>query len=185
MVSRKYIRDYRLESDLDGRGRWRTRAVYIGGNYGYVNPGLANRIAKRWMALYHVLCWTFFISALLPDSRALHTVYCAVPFVICGFPLMWQSFSVYVLIIAQEPFRRDQAEKISQRIPASALLAFIFSGLACAGFIVGVFYSEGSLYFGDAVFVSAAGAIAALSAILLRCSRRFVTCRLDDGQRPG
>lgn len=179
MVSRKYVKDYRLEDSLDARGRFRSKAVYIGGDYGFERPEQATARAKWTVFGLSFGSCLLFIGALLPNSLAARTMYCVLPLAASAVPLAIGMMGAYALVTAREPFRREQADKISQRLPIAALLTLIFSGVALLGFCGMALFSEGVMLPGDAVFAALSAGLAVASALLLWLSRRFKTHKLE------
>lgn len=180
MVTRKYIKDYRLDDSLDSRGRLRAQAVYVGGDYEFSEPELTGVKWKRRIAALLALCWPCFIGALLPKSLAVRTVYCALPFSACVLPLSFASAAAALLLRAREPFRRDQADKLSTRLPTSALACAILSSAALLGFIAAAALSPDRLVWGDAVFAALAAALMVASLAVWKLSKRFKTRKRED-----
>jgi hypothetical protein len=179
MVSRKYIKDYKLEDSLDARGRIRSKAVYIGGDYGFERPDQATAKAKWTVLGLNLIAWLLFIGALLPNSLAARTMYCVLPLAAAAFPLGLGTMGVFALMTAQEPMRREQADKISQGLPIASLLSLIFSGAALLGFCAMAIFSPGQMLAGDAVFAALSAGLTAVSALSLWLSRRFKTRRAE------
>ena len=69
MVTRKYIRDYKLSESVTARGGIRTEAVYVGKYYAFEDAALAER-AARLLLPGCCLAWLLFVGALLPRSGA-------------------------------------------------------------------------------------------------------------------
>ena len=183
MVTRKYVKDYRLDDFLDRRGNIRSKAVYIGGDYVFAAPEQAGPSRKRTILFLHAACWLFGVGALLPASHAARTMYCVLPLAASLLPLAYESSAVYILLAAAAPFRHDQADKLSSRLPASALAAMILSATAFAGFCVSAALAWDALSWGDAVFAALCGALTAASAAIWRLARHFRTKKADS--QPG
>lgn len=179
MVSRKYIKDYKLEDSLDARGRIRSKAVYIGGDYGFERPDQASTKAKWTVLGLNLGAWLLFIGALLPNSLAARTMYCVLPLAAAALPLALGTMGAYALMTTREPMRREQADKISQRLPIASLLTLIFSGAALLGFCAMLIFSAGKALPGDAVFAALTAGLVAASALSLWLSRRFKTRRAE------
>ena len=179
MVSKKYIGDYRLEDSLDARGRLRSTAVYIGGDYGFADPAQACQKARLCALWLQLSAWLLFIGALFPKSAASRAMCCVLPLAVCALPLGIGAVAVCRLLAVREPFTRERADKISQRLPIAALLTLIFSGLAVLGFGVLAVWGGDAPGPGDVAFAICAAALAAVSAAALRLARRFKTHRLQ------
>lgn len=180
MVTRKYLKDYRLEDSLDERGRLRTRAVYVGGDYVFSMPQRAGKRQRWTILLLNVACWLLFFGALLPSSTASYTLYCVLPFVACVLTLLYESAAVGSLMTAKEPLKREQADRLSGRLPTTALLTLIFSGVALGGCGVIALRAWGTLLWGDAVFAAAAALLAGASAAILYLARGFAAVKREE-----
>lgn len=180
MLARKYVKDYRLEDKLDARGKLRTELVYIGGEYVFCAPERAGGRYRRAALLLNVLSWLCFIGALLPHSLATNTMYCVLPFVACVMTLIYETAAVIVAMTAREPLKREQADRLSGRLPITALLTLIFSGVAFGGCVVNAVRAWDALLPGDAVFSGLAALLAACSAVLMRLAQGFRAVKKED-----
>ncbi len=180
MITRKYIGDYRLDDSLDERGKLRTRAVYVGGDYGFSAPERADKRHKWAVSWLCVACWLFFIGALLPNSLAAHCMYCILPFAACGLTLALETSCAVLLLRVKEPFRREQADRLNGRLPASALWTAFLSAAALLGLGLRTLLAREPLLWGDAVFAACGALLLAASVTVRRLARCFQTRKLGS-----
>ena len=152
MLSRKYLRHWRLTTRVDRRGRVRSEAEYIGEYYVFRSPP-ARRQRLRLLALC-ALGWLSFLAALLPRSLAAHLTWVVLPFAFCALPLGLATASALALARVQSPLRQDQADRFSRRFPAAAFALALLGGVSFVSFAVSALALSGRLLAGDAVFAA-------------------------------
>ena len=180
MARKRYIKDYRLVETMDARGRIQTSYEYIGPAYGYVLGPEAVRREKRRVLRLLVLGWLAFVGALLPDARAMHGAYVALPFVFTALPLGLLTDLAFTAMPKSEPLRHQQADLLANRYPPAALWTAILPGIALAGMLVRLLVT-GDAAWGDGVFAACALALIACGGVLYSRRSRF-SCRELDGE---
>ena len=63
MVTRKYIRDYKLSESVTARGGIRTEAVYVGKYYAFEDAALAERAARLLRLAVSLTCSMLMVGA--------------------------------------------------------------------------------------------------------------------------
>ena len=176
MVSRKYLKDYRIEEHIDANGRVRSAAVYIGGDYTLIpKVSVADR---RLILLLSVLSGSFYCGALIPVTRAARLTYVIMPLVISALPIFLMISAAISLLSVKEAMSRPKAEKISNRLPPAALTAALLSGAAFLGFIITTAASWDSAGAGDYIFSACSLALFLAAAIVFIKSRKLKTTQL-------
>ncbi len=173
MVTRRYLKDYRIDDKLNARGKLRADAIYIGGDYRFIDPEAASSGKRYAILIMNVLSWSAFVGALVPQSSASHTMYCVLPLVASVLALFYESMAVYALMTLKEPMRHEQSDKLTVRLPLSSIASAVLSAAALIGFIVHGALSPALLVPGDTVFAVLSGVLAVLSAVIFILSRSF------------
>ena len=176
-VSRnRYVGDYHLADSLDERGRIRTEVEYVGGLYSYIQkPESVNNAKKKILCLCAV-GWLAYLAALIPVSTAGRTVYSAVPFVFIAAPLGLLSATALEILPQKERFIHRYADRIDNRLPASAVF---ITALACASLtgqavnlIRGLVLQTGDILFsGSAALLCLTGIISFRTGKTLKCRK--------------
>ena len=177
MSYRKYLKDYRVDACLDGKGRLKSEAVYVGGGYA-LRPAVPVG-EKRKMLAACALSWPALVGALVPVSRAARTMYIVVPFAASALPLFLATCAASSLMFAGEPMTRRKAEGISRNLPANALIVSVLSGAAFLGFAVMAFLNWSEMLFGDTLFGALSLLTAAAALFAYRKSRKLKACNID------
>ena len=99
MVTRKYIRDYKLSESVTARGGIRTEAVYVGKYYAFEDAALAER-AARLLLPGCCLAWLLFVGALLPRSGASKLMWVILPYAFSALPLGYMTDSALLLYLS-------------------------------------------------------------------------------------
>ncbi|MDO4572117.1 MAG: hypothetical protein Q4C13_02020 [Clostridia bacterium] len=180
MVTRKYVRDYRLEDELGPKGRLRTRAVYVGGDYVFQAPERATPRARAAAAALNLFGWICLLGALALRGRAAHIAWVIVPMAACVLPLAYESMAVWTLLRVRPPFRRDQADKLADRLPISALAALVLSGASLFAMCLMHLLARTGFGPADAAYLLLAACLAAASALSLRLAGRFKTAKAGN-----
>jgi len=179
-VSKKYIRDFRLEEDFDSRGRVKKTAVYIGGDYVFTDPEAASRKVRLRVAVLTALCWPLFLIPLIPVSQAGKTMYAVLPFAGNILAIGILSVSAYALFRAGETMRHEQAMKLSRRLPASSFFVMALSGIAALSVAFTAALLWKSLPLADALFLFCAAALSAVGAVLYRDCRKIKVMKREN-----
>jgi len=181
MVSRKYLKDYRIEEYIDANGRVRSEAVYIGGDYTLM-PQVSTG-DKRLILLLSVLSGSFYCGALLPVTRAARLTYVIMPLVLSALPIFLMISAAVSLLSVKEAMPRPKAEKISNRLPPSALITAILSGAAFFGLIITAAAAWDGVGAGDYIFSACSLAIFLAAATVFIKSRKLKTTQLLHASR--
>jgi len=168
VVSKKYLRDYRLEEQLGDDGCVKKIAVYIGGDY-RISPDFRDG-EKRLILLLSMLSGLFYILALIPVTGAARLTYVILPFVCSMLPVAITMIYAVSLYRIKEVMKRKQAEQLANRLPAGAAAASILTAIALIAFIITLIITRAQLIAGDIIFSILSALITAVSAyILIKC----------------
>ena len=141
---------------MDERGRLRVGYEYIGRYYVFAGGTKAARAGKKRMVRLCVVCWAAFFTALIPVSKAMHTIYVSFPFAISALPLGMLSASVLSIPTGEGPMEHRTADTLVNALPPRALFTALLSGTALAAQGVRLIVNRDLLWPGDAVFLLSA-----------------------------
>lgn len=163
MVSKKYLRDYNIEKFVDEKGRNRSRAVYVGGDYVFV-PAVpkANKLA---IVLLSVVSDLAFIGAFFMRVRAARVWYVLLPFSITMISLYILTLSAFSLLIAKEITTRYNAERIAARLAPAAFVSGALAAVSAIGLAYLLVKSPDAFIPGDYVFGLMALVVAVATAL--------------------
>lgn len=134
MVTRKYIRDYKLSEEVTARGGIRTEAVYVGKHFKFEDAAGAKGCAGRllWGCC---ICWLLFLAALLPRTGASKLMWVILPFAFSALPLGFMTASAILLRrrSGSGALIRSEADKLSKRLPVCSFWLALLSGAAALG----------------------------------------------------
>lgn len=151
MTRNRYIKDYRLVEYVNERGRIRTDCEYIGPAYRFERDARTVRRAKKLLTVVCVVGWLTFVSALIPDSQGMCTLYVALPFTFAALPLGMLTEIAITAAPAKEPLERRHADKLNNRYPPTAMAVSVLTALGLAGELVcllrGTMLKAGDLWF--------------------------------------
>ena len=180
MSFKKYLKDYRVDEYIDEKGRVKSKAVYIAGDY-VLSPSISMG-DKRLMLVFSILSWVALIGALIPNTLASRLLYVILPFIFSMFPLFLMTGSAISLISEGETMTRERAERISGRLPLSSLFTTILAGAAFLGLIVTAVPKWGAMLSGDLLFGALSLVIAAAASFVYSKCRRIKALLSDSSE---
>lgn len=151
MISRKYVKDYKFLERLDSRGRLKTTAVYTGTYYRFRNAPSA-RAMGRLLFPAMLIAWLLFVGAMIPNSRASHTMYVILPFAFTALPLGFLTKCLWLMKREKEPFIRSVGERFSQQLPGWSLAGTLLCSVSFLGELITVLIVK-SFSLQDAIFL--------------------------------
>ena len=175
MSRNRYVKDYRLVENVNGRGRIRTTYEYIGDDYYFIADRDAVHAARKRLAALCAAGWAAFIGALLPVSAAARSLYVILPFVVASWPLALLTGLTASLCFVHEPLEHRHADRLENRFPACAAIVMILCAVSLAGEGVNLVL-KAPLPAGDLVF-SACAAILFASALYIKRLPPRLLCR--------
>ncbi len=180
MVTRKYIRDYKLSESVTARGGIRTEAVYVGTYYAFEDATLAER-AARLLLPGCCLAWLLFVGALLPRSGASKLMWVILPYAFSALPLGYMTDSALLLYRRRgKRLIRSESEKLSKRLPVCAFWALALAGVSALALGVTALVSPGSVNGYDVIFGLCAALIAALGGYGFAVRERLRTAECGE-----
>ena len=171
MISRKYLKDYRIDEQIDRSGHVKSQAVYIGVAYTFSPPIPVN--VKRLILCFSALSGVSFFGALVPVTNVARISYVMLPFIISVIPVYMMVRASIALLRANDAMERIEAEKITNRLPACPLIAAILAGAAFLGFIISAALSGKRFVTGDVIFGALMLVLSFASAVVFAKSRKI------------
>lgn len=132
-MSRKYAKDYRVETRLNSAGRQELYAVYEGAYYWFSCPQAELKRLKLWYGVLSVLA-DVFLAILLFSSNRFHPNfrYLILPAALSVVPTYYVLSSAARLCLAREPVVRKHRDKICKTLPGAALVQSLLALLSVA-----------------------------------------------------
>ena len=177
MISKKYLNDYIVEKVTDERGRTRSQAVYVGGDYTFV-PSVT-KTDKRIVAALSVVSDFAFIGAFALRTQAAMVAYVIVPFVVTLISLYIMSVSAFSFLFAKDIIKRYDAERTARRFYPSALISAVLAGVALIGFAVFLIRSADEFLSGDILFCLMALIVTLCTAVVYIKIRNVKAVKMD------
>ena len=177
MSYRKYLKDYRIDAQLDEKGRLKPETVYIGGQY-TLRPHISAN-DKRLILAASILSWPALVGALTPITKASQVTYIIIPFAFSALPLFLVTQAAIALIREDESMTRKKAETISRRLPSNSLFMAILTGAAFLGLIFNAFIKWNEMLPGDIVFGVLSFFNAAVSLLIFIKTRKIKASAID------
>ena len=182
MISKKYLKDYRLEEQIDSNGRVKAKAVYIGGDY-KLSPELS-KSEKRVLLALSALSTLLIIGALIPVSQATRTTYVIMPFTFSILPVFIMIVTTLQLYRAKEVMRREQAERTAFRLPACTFTTMLLTAAAFLGQVITNVFSRDNIAIGDISFSVLSLTIVIINAIAFSKCRKMKATEHKIKSRP-
>ena len=177
MSSKKYLSDYRIEETTDTKGRIRSEAVYIGGDY-ILSPPVSTG-EKRLIICLSVLTWLAFIGALIPVTNAARLTHVMLPFVFSALSMYFVTGSAATLLSVKEIMIREKAEKIAKRLPPSSIITAILSLASLIALLVTAIISWDSIAASDIIFAVLVLVISLSSATIFYKCRKLKAKKVE------
>ena len=166
MLSKKYIKDYKIEYAKTPKGRLKARAVYKGNFYDFPVTGERLRKTAMHFAVLSAASWIAFLVPLFVLSSVARTPYVLIPHACLFLPLAGISSVTVSLWTAKPPLTREKSDHISRRAPKSALFMGVFSGMASLGYLIRLFQGMETMTLGDLIFGFCEAILLAASCLL-------------------
>ena len=175
MVTRKYIRDYKLSESVTARGGIRTEAVYVGKYYRFEDADGAAKSA-RLLLPGSLAAWP-----LLPRSGASKLMWVILPYAFSALPLGYMTDSALLLYRRRgKRLIRSESEKLSKRLPVCAFWVLALAGVSALALGVTALVSPGSVNGYDVIFGLCAALIAALGGYGFAVRERLRTAECGE-----
>jgi cytochrome bd-type quinol oxidase subunit 2 len=138
MVTKKYVKDYRLENQKNKKGKDVTRPVYAGNYFVFEKSPEEVKRARTRLTVYGALAVICFVAGLLSyvNKGFSAQYYTLFPFAFCAFPLLYLGFAVYAFYAFKGRATREQKEKMIDRLEKSGLVTVVLSALCMVGLLI-------------------------------------------------
>ncbi|MGN1148276.1 MAG: hypothetical protein ACI4TB_07625 [Lachnospiraceae bacterium] len=155
MLSSKYVKDYRMDTEMTKSGKVKRKMIYTGPLYRWE---LSEEVLKKLRLRYLLLCvagWIIFIGSMLFYSNLSRIWYVILPYACLLLVFSFFSAAVYNLFTAKQPMSREVKDKTFDRLKGSSLVGMVFCAGAFAGEVAAriVFQEFGG--WGDGLFMAA------------------------------
>lgn len=164
MAKNRYAKDYRLTEHFEAGGKIRTTYEYIGEDWRFREEPAVVEKEKKKALLRAAAGWLGFVTAMVPQSGAMHFLLIALPFAFCALPLAAFTDSAFAFRRMKEPLEHRHADRMNSRFPLSAMMTALFSAFALIGEAVNVILGK-TLAAGDYVLMAGGLAVFAAGAL--------------------
>jgi len=176
MISKKYLKDYRIDEYIDANGRVKSEAVYIGGDY-TLSPQVSAG-DKRLVMLLSVLSGSFYCGALIPVTRAARVAYVVMPLALSALPIFLMARAALSLLTAKVAMPREKAEGITDRLPLCALMAAMLAAASFLSLIITAAASWDGAGAGDYIYAACSLALSLTAAAAFLKTRKLKATQL-------
>lgn len=178
MVNKKYAADYRLENVVDRSGRLKTVPVYRGVYYRFAAGEAELRRGKRRSAILLSAASAALLLTLMIRSSLLQRIYAVMPLILCLLPavLLWTSLSA--ALTAGEKVKRDQRDRICDRLAAWSMVLAILAAASLIGQIAAYIAGAGA----EGIPITVLTIIVAVAALCLHLGREDLRMEEIPGQ---
>ena len=170
MSRKKYINDYKIEREVDGKGKIKSTARYAGAYYRFTGDEAAVFKKRTILAAASAVAVIAYVAALIPSTAAMRLAYFSLPFIFTAIPIYLLVDCVVSLYREKSPCKRRTADKFTNRVRRGAVILMVFSAGSAVGFIVGTFFERSRFSVIDAV--PAASAVLLLGVALVAFSMK-------------
>ena len=173
MVTKKYVKDYRLENQKNKKGKDVTRPVYAGNYFVFEKSPEEVKRARTRLTVCGALAAACFIAGLLSyvNKGFSAQYYTLFPFAFCAFPLLYLGFAVYAFYVYKGRATREQKEKMIDRVEKSGLVTVVLSALCMVGLLIAMILKIAGketrpVTVNDIIFIAAAVLLLVLSLLI-------------------
>lgn len=152
MIVKKYVNDYTVDILLTPKGKWKDIAVYTGPLYQLnLNEKELEKFKKSQIVL-NIIGWCLFFLPLLVYSSATRTSYIVLPYMLLFLVCFYQSTAVCRLSILKLPCKREEKDKVEDRLKGTAIFGIILcitTLILCIYYIIRLnqYFSMGNVLF--------------------------------------
>lgn len=180
MVSTKYVKDYRMDTETDKKGRVKRKMVYVGPYYIWEMPTAEVKKLRAICLAALFAQWILFIGSMCFYNDISRNWYVILPYVCLSLALVFQSMAVWNLCTAKQPMHRETKDKTCERMKSAAFCGMILSFLALIGETVACIKFAEKFKTADYLFVAATVVLFALLLYGFKVSKRLTVSEQEN-----
>lgn len=180
MLSSKYVKDYRMDTETTDAGKVKRKMVYTGPLYRWDTAEAELKKIRLSYLVLGIWGWGLFVGSMLFYSNLSRLIYVMLPFACLFLVLFYFSAGTYNLFFAKQPMRREIKDKTCDRIRASAFMGMLFSGGAFAGETAATMIFKEIFVTGDFLFMTATVLLFFICLYGFICGRRLTVSEEDN-----
>lgn len=180
MVSTKYVKDYRMDTETDKNGKVKRKMVYVGPYYIW---DTVQEDLKKMRCSYLVTViveWIVFLGSMCFFNDISRNWYVILPYVCLILVFLFQSMAVWNLYMAKQPMHREIKDKTVDRMKSSTFCGMILSGGALVGEIVACIKGVKVFKASDYIFVIATVVLFLFLLYGFKVSKRLVVTEQEN-----
>lgn len=154
MLSSKYVKDYRMDTQTTASGKVKRNMVYVGPHYVWSAAEAEMKSLRIKCLVLAILGWVIFIGSQLFHSDLSRVWYVVLPYEFFFLILMMWTGAVWNLLFAKQPMTRETKEKTCERFKGASVAGMVCSLVTAAG-ITAVVITRGYHTIPDICFMAA------------------------------
>ena len=138
MLSSKYVKDYRMDTETTPSGKVKRKMVYVGPFFEWdLEKRYFEKLRIRYMfALF--ASWGCFLGSLLFYSDLSRLWYVILPYAFEALVLIFASCALWNLYFAAQPMVREVKDKTLDRIRFTSIVGMICCIITVVGIVAGI-----------------------------------------------
>lgn len=138
MLSSKYVKDYRMDTETTSTGKVKRKMVYVGPFYTWDLEGKVFAGLRRRYTLSVLAGWVCFLGSMLFYSKLSRLWYVILPYTFLILVLFFATCAVWNLYFAGQPMTRECKEKTWDRMRSSSVMGMLCCVVTAVGLVTGM-----------------------------------------------
>lgn len=136
MLTNKYTKEYRIETEKDSKGKVHEKSVYIGPLFVLKTEEKQKRKVILRMSVLSIVSLALFVSGLWNHSVFMHVFYISIPSICLGIMVYFYGTGCFYLSSRNEYYNREQRDKSGDRIKVGGTIGLLLGGGTLLGVAV-------------------------------------------------
>ncbi len=154
MLSSKYVKDYRMDTETAPSGKVKRKIVYVGPFYEWDMDEKALIKLRTRYTIAVLISWLCFAGSILFYSDLSRLWYVILPYAFLALVLVFATCAVWNLYFAEQPMVREVRDKTLDRIRFTSIAGMLCCMITAVGLVVGIF-RNGYMQAGNLLFALA------------------------------
>lgn len=138
MLSSKYVKDYRMDTQTSASGKVKRKMVYVGPHYVWSAAESEMKTLRLRFSVLTMLGWILFIGSQLFYSNLSRVWYVVLPYEFFLIILLMWVGVLWNLFFAKQPMTRETRDKTCDRLKGASVAGIVCSLVTVAGIAVAV-----------------------------------------------
>ena len=128
VLTNKYTKEYRIETEKDNKGKVHEKSVYIGPLFLLKTEEKKKRKIIFRMSVLSIVSLALFVSGLWNHSVFMHVFYISIPSICLGIMVYFYVTGCFYLWGRKEKYTREQKDKSGDRIKVGGMIGLLLGG---------------------------------------------------------